>query len=105
MEDSSKVEMWAWGCGTIMFSVLISCITYYNVTISSAADIANQYKEKKLEFYESMVIEHGVSPAVLECIDRNWNESSVYIICEKVLASNDLSKEDAAEMVRKLKEN
>ena len=103
MEDSSKVEMWAWGCGTIMFSILISCITYYNITISSAADLNAQYEEKKLAFYERMVTEHGVSPAVLECIDRSWDEASVYIICEKVMANNDLSKLDAEKMVRDLK--
>lgn len=103
MEDSSKVEMWGWGCVTIMFSVIISCITYYNVTVSSNFNVNAQYKEKKLEFYERMVVEYGVSPAVLECIDRNWNESSVYIICEKVLANNDLSKLDAEKMIRDLK--
>lgn len=103
MEDSSKVEMWAWGCTTIMFSVLISCVTYYNITVSSTADIANQYKEKKLAFYERMVTEHGVNPAVLECIDRDWDESSVYIICERVLANNGLSNLDAEKMVRDLK--
>lgn len=105
MEDKFKAEMWWAGCFTIMFAIMISCITYYNITITSGADLRIQYDVKKLEFYERMVIENGVSPAVLECIDRPWTESSVYIICEKVLTNNDLSKDDAEDMVRRLKEN
>jgi len=49
--------------------------------------------------------EKGVSPAVMECLDRNWSQISVFQICQTVLTNNDLTREEAEELVDGLREN
>lgn len=50
------------------------------------------------------LVEQGVSPAVMECLNRNWNTVSVHDICKTILTNNDLTREEAEELVNELKE-
>lgn len=51
------------------------------------------------------LVEQGVQPAVMECLTRNWNQIPEYEICKTVLTNNDLTREEAEELVNKLRED
>lgn len=50
------------------------------------------------------LIDHGISPAVMECLDRDWTSLPVFEICRKVLTINNLTRKEAEELVNQLKE-
>lgn len=104
MEGKHKVEMWVWACVTIMIVCLISSITYYNIITPSVEDRAHEYKKQVIEYKENMIKIYGISPAVLECIDRNWSDLSVYQICKEVLANHNMTKQQAEKLAEKLRE-
>lgn len=50
------------------------------------------------------LVGQGISPAVVECINRNWNQIPEYEICKTVLTNNNLTREEAEELVNGLRE-
>jgi len=50
------------------------------------------------------LVAQGISPAVMECLSRNWNQIPEYEICKTVLTNNNLTREEAEELVNGLRE-
>lgn len=50
------------------------------------------------------LVGQGISPAVMECLSRNWNQIPEYEICKTVLTNNNLTREEAEELVNGLRE-
>lgn len=50
------------------------------------------------------LVERGVSPAVMECLNRNWSTISVFEICKTVLTDSDLTHVEAEELVNELRQ-
>ena len=102
--DDNKLYMWIWACITIIITIIVASITYYNTISPSATEISIKYKIQKLKYQETLVKTYNVSPAVLECLERRWDKVSVYQICKSVLSNNNLTKQEAQGMVDKMKE-
>lgn len=79
-------------------------MTYYNLEAPSQTELRYQHKEKTLDFKKDMVSQYGVSPAVLECLERDWDKVSVYQICKEVLSNHNLTKDEARRLSDKMKE-
>lgn len=101
---SDKTDMWGWACVTIIVVSAVTSLTYYNITAPSGSQLAYEHKEKKLKFQETMVKQYSVSPAVLECLERDWDNVSVYQICKEVLSNQKITQDEAARLVEKVKE-
>lgn len=102
MEDNN-LYAWIWGIVAIVAVVAIASLTYYNLEAKSNVQISNEFKVKKLEFQQTMVKDYNVSPAVLECLERDWDNVSVYQICKEVLSNSELTREEAERLVEKAK--
>lgn len=50
------------------------------------------------------LVDQGVSPAVMECLNRNWSTVSVHNICKTVLTNYNLTRKEAEELVNELRE-
>lgn len=104
IDTEARTVMWGWACATIMIVTIVGSILYYNVNTPSTAALSIKHKEKVLEYHRIMVEKHGISPAVIECVDRNWGSVPVYQICKEILTNYKLTREEAKILVDKVKE-
>ena len=81
--NNDSVTIISWVCVTIMFCVLISGITYYNVV-----------KPTLIEVMERMVQDYNINPLIIECMDRDWSRVPEFEICKIVAENHKVKLED-----------
>ncbi len=80
------------------------CVAFVICFVAAILTLPNMDKPSDNEIMLKLV-ELGVQPAVMECLTRNWNQIPEYEICKIVLTNNDLTREEAEELVNKLRED
>lgn len=80
------------------------CVAFVICFVASLLTLPNMDKPSDNEIMLELVAQ-GVSPAVMECLSRNWNQIPEYEICKTVLTNNNLTREEAEELVDGLREN
>ena len=80
------------------------CVAFVVCFVASLLVIPGMDKPSDNEIMLELVAQ-GVSPAVMECLSRNWNQIPEYEICKTVLTNNNLTREEAEELVNGLREN
>lgn len=93
MKELSEYGLYAviWACFTIMFCLFVGSILYYNI--------------EKPSHNEVMIKLGGIgySPAIIRCaVKSNWNNPLEYEICKKILVNNNLTLEEAEDLIRRL---
>lgn len=78
------------------------CMAFTICFVASLFILPNMDKPSDNEIM-LLLVEQGVSPAVMECLTRNWNQIPEYEICKTVLTNNDLTREEAEELVNGLR--
>ncbi|KKN46812.1 hypothetical protein LCGC14_0669410 [marine sediment metagenome] len=81
-----------WICVAFVICFVVSLLTLPNIDKPSDNEIMVE------------LVAQGISPAVMECLSRNWNQIPVYEICKTVLTNNDLTREEAEELVNELRQ-
>lgn len=92
MDGEQKGYAWLVACIAVVLVVLIGSITYTNVE-------ENRAESRLIE----KMVDKGISPAVLVCIDTTWETVASHGICREVLTNHNLSRQDAEKLVQGLK--
>lgn len=79
------------------------CVAFTICFVVALAIIPGMSKPSNNEIMLKLV-EQGVSPAVMECLNRSWAQVPVYEICSTVLTDGDLTREEAQVLVDKFRE-
>ena len=79
------------------------CIAFVVCFVASLLVIPNMDKPSDNEIMLELVTQ-GISPAVMECLSRNWNQIPEYEICKTVLTNNNLTREEAEMLVDELRQ-
>ena len=87
MDSETKGWCFVMACVTIIVVAIASCITYYNLE-----------DDKMLE----RLVNKGVSPMVVRCVDSDWSSVSSYAICSKIMENHRLTKEQARALIKEL---
>ena len=88
MNSEEKFYAYIMSLVAIVAIALISGLIYYNL------------EQGKLPL---LLVEKGINPAVVRCINVSWSITSNYIICNKILANEGLSKKEAKKLVEELR--
>lgn len=82
-----------------------TCCAVFAISIVAAIGINHYYDDNRMRSMEKIVIENGISPAVVECLDRNWDQNiGTFIICKEVLTNHNLSRDEAERLVNQLRD-
>ena len=83
MDDGTKVGILLIVCVTLVIITFICCYTYYSL---------------EYDKFVERVIDKGVNPAVITCIDSTWTTSANALICSEVFRNNHMTKEEAEKL-------
>lgn len=56
----------------------------------------------KWRVYERAVIEKGIHPLTLECVERPWDGVETYNLCEKAITASGMTREELDQLSNEL---
>ena len=83
LDSDHKVGIFAIACAAIVISLLISCVTYYNIEKNSMVE---------------RMVDRGVSPALLECVKLIGTYPD-HKICTMILTNHDINDAQAKKLL------
>lgn len=87
MDSDTKGWCFFVACVTIIIVTIAGCITYYNLE-----------DDKMME----RLVDKGISPMVVRCVDSNWSKVGIYAICSKIMENHKLTKDQARALIEGL---